>query len=44
MGGVVYMAGTVLILGGCIHNEGYLNGVALQGNPIQIPQVMDTAA
>ena len=60
----------MLVLGGCIHNKGYLKGVALQpepvlgpeiarvtastiwaqnrrglqGNPIQIPQVMDTAA
>jgi len=67
MGAVVYMA---LALGGCIHKEGYLKGVALQpepvlshviaqatasaiwaqnrrglqGNPLQIPQVMDTAA
>jgi len=36
---------TVLNLGGSIHNLGYLNGVALlEGNPIQIPQVMYTAA
>jgi len=30
--------GPVLILGGCIHNEGYLNGVALQSEPVLGPK------
>ena len=33
------MAWTVLNLGGCIHNEGYLNGVALQPEPVLGPEI-----
>ena len=36
--------GTVLNLGGCIHNEGYLNGVALQPEPVLGPGIARATA
>jgi len=43
-GGVVYMAGRVLILGGCIHNEGYLNGIALKPKLVLGPEIAQATA
>ena len=38
MGGVKFICpGTMLCLGGCIHGEGYLKGVALQPEPVLGP-------
>ena len=36
--------GTVLILGGCIHNEGDLNRVALQPEPVLGPEIARATA
>jgi len=34
----------MLVLGGCIHNEGYLKGVALQPEPVLGPVIARTTA
>jgi len=45
MGAEVYIwPGTVLVLGGCLHNEGYLKGVALQPEPVLGPVIARATA
>ena len=44
MGGVVYMSGMKLFLGGYIHSEGYLKGVDLQPEPVLGPEIAQATA
>ena len=34
----------MLVLGGCIHNLGYLNGVAMQPEPVLGPEIARATA